>query len=235
MLFAKKGEMKMNIVQLIKIIIIFPFVGISAILQKNKSLEIRYQKAQKWSQWVIKYLGYTLEVEGIENIPMNGALYFVSNHQGTIDPALVVASCPRIVSFISKKENEKIPVLGQWAKNIDTIHFDRESREGNVHMLREALRYLKKEKNLLIFPEGTRSKSKQMNPFKEGALQPAYLGKATIVPVTLNNAFCLNVKKNKIKQLKITYGQAISYEQYKDMKYADLSNYLHQEIKKNII
>lgn len=78
-----------------------------------------------------------------------------------------------------------MPIFGRWARNIGTIHFDRESREGNVHMLREAARELKQKKNLLVFPEGTRSKGDTMNEFKAGALLPAYLSKATIVPVAL--------------------------------------------------
>ena len=56
--------------------------------------------------------------------------------------------CETPLSFISKIENESIPLLGMWAVNIGTIHFDRETREGNVHMLREAIRALKKKKSI---------------------------------------------------------------------------------------
>ena len=56
--------------------------------------------------------------------------------------------CETPLSFISKIENESIPLLGMWAINIGTIYFDRETREGNVHMLREAIRALKKKKSI---------------------------------------------------------------------------------------
>ena len=56
--------------------------------------------------------------------------------------------CETPLSFISKIENESIPLLGMWAVNIGTILFDRETREGNVHMLREAIRALKKKKSI---------------------------------------------------------------------------------------
>ena len=56
--------------------------------------------------------------------------------------------CETPLSFISKIENESIPLLGMWAVNIGTIHFDRETREGNVHMLRETIRALKKKKSI---------------------------------------------------------------------------------------
>lgn len=224
----------MTFIQIIKCGFILPVAWIDAVLSKNNDLSINYLKVQKWSRFLLKYLGYELKIQGIENIPNTGPIYFVCNHQGTIDPALVSASCPLPVSFISKKENEKLPVLGRWAKNIQTIHFDRESRNGNVFMLREAARYLKNNKNLLIFPEGTRSKCDKLNEFKIGSLQPAYLGKATIIPVTLNNAYCLDVK-NSSSIVSITYGKAISYEQYKNIPHQELTTILYDQINHNLL
>ena len=61
---------------------------------------------------------------------------------------IAVRICETPLSFISKIENESIPLLGMWAVNIGTIHFDRETREGNVHMLRETIRALKKKKSI---------------------------------------------------------------------------------------
>lgn len=223
----------MRIFQIIKFLIIFPFAWIDSLIYSKKTHAESYRKAQLWSKFILPYLGYELLVEGEENIPENTPVFFVSNHQGTIDPALVVASSHVPLSFISKIQNEKIPVLGRWSTNIGTIHFDRDTREGNVHMLREAIRYLKKGKNLLIFPEGTRSKGDKMNEFKIGALQPAYMAKATLLPITLNNAYCIDVK-TKNKKLKITYGKPIYYEEYKHIKHEEMTKILHDKIEENI-
>lgn len=225
----------MTFFQIFKCIFVLPFAWLDSITCRNKTLEERYLKAQKWSKFMIGYLGYDLEVEGVENIPTNEAIYFVSNHQGTLDPALVVASSPVPLGFISKKENEKMPIFGRWARNLNTIHFDRDTREGNVFMLREAARNLKAKQNLLIFPEGTRSKGDKMNEFKLGALQPAYLGKATLVPVTLNNAYCIDDKKDKNKKLKITYGKAIPYEEYKQYKHPKMTQIMFDKVESNVI
>lgn len=224
----------MSIFQIIKCMFVLPIAWLDGFLCRNQTLAVKYAKAQKWSQFILRYLGYDLHVEGVNHIPSEGPVYFVCNHQGTMDPALVVASCPLPLSFISKKENEKLPVFGRWARNIETIHFDRDSREGNVHMLREAARYLKADKNLLIFPEGTRSKGDAMNEFKVGALQPAYLGKATLVPITLNNAYCIDDKKNKNKKLKITYGEAIPFTSYQQYKHTEMTEIMYENVKKNI-
>ena len=134
-----------------------------------------------------------------------------------------MASCPIPLAFISKKENESIPLLGRWAQLIGTIHFDRETREGNVHMLRESARRLKQGKNLLIFPEGTRSKGDEMHAFKMGSLQPAYMGKAAIVPVTLKHCYALDEKKSHIRSISVISGKPIPYEEYQGMKTTEIA------------
>lgn len=225
----------MTFFQIARCLFVLPFSWLSALLCRRKPIEVRYKKVQGWSRFIIRYLGYHLETEGVENIPEDEAVFFVSNHQGTLDPALVVATCDKPMAFISKKKNEKLPVFGSWAISIGVIHFDHETREGNVFMLREAARELKAGKRLLIFPEGTRSRGDQMNPFKAGALQPAYLAKATIVPVTLNNAYCIDDKKDKNKQLKITYGKPIRHEEYKQYKYDEMSDIVYKLVKEHII
>lgn len=225
----------MTFFQIFRSLFILPFAWISALLVRRKPIEQRYFKLQKWSKFIIRFLGYRLTVEGVENIPLDEPTLFVSNHQGTLDPALVIASCPKPMAFISKKKNEKLPVFGSWAISIGVIHFDHETREGNVFMLREAARELKAGRSLLIFPEGTRSKGDAMNPFKAGALQPAYLAKVTIVPVTLNYAYCIDDKKSKQKELKITYGKPIPYATFKPFKYEEMADMIYQKIEKEIV
>lgn len=225
----------MTFFQIFRTIFILPFAWASALLCRRKPMEVRYKKLQGWSLFIIKCLGYELTAQGIENIPEDEPILFVSNHQGTLDPALVIATCSKPMAFISKKKNEKLPVFGSWAISIGVIHFDHETRAGNVFMLREAARELKSGKRLLVFPEGTRSKGDKMNPFKAGALQPAYLAKATIVPVTLNNAYCIDDKKDKNKSLRISYGKPIRHEEYKQYPYDEMADIVYSEIEKNII
>lgn len=224
----------MKTIDILKALPLLPASWLSSLLQQNKPLIQRQKRAEKWAKDLLKIVGYDLTVEGIENIPQDETIYFVSNHQGTLDPVLVLASCPVHVAFISKKENEKMPIFGRWARNIGTIHFDRNSREGNVYMLRESSRQLKNGHNLLIFPEGTRSKGDRMNPFKEGALLPAYLAKATIVPVTLQNAYILDRKDDKSRSLGITYGRPIPFSEYGRLDKGEFATRLHAIIQSRI-
>ncbi len=189
----------------------------------------RFPEIKKTANKILKFLGFHLVSQGVENIPINEAVLYVSNHQGTIDPLLVIASSSIPMAFISKSENEKMPFFGRGSRLLGTIHFDRNTREGNIFMLREGVRRLKGGKSLLIFPEGTRSKSDDMNEFKHGALQLALMSKVTIVPITLNNSYCFDCK-SKDKTLKITYGEAIPYEKYKGLSAQEVSDLVYQKI-----
>lgn len=145
----------------------------------------------------------------------------------------MVGACPLPLSFVPKKENEKIPVLDRWASNICTIHFDRESREGNITMIRRALRRLKEGKNLVIFPEGTRSRGDEMVPFKVGSLQVTLMSKVDIVPLTLNSAYCIDVN-SKNKTISIHFGEIIKYDDYKNLSGAELEQLVYDKIHERI-
>ncbi len=101
-------------------------------------------------------------------------------------------------------------------------------------MLRESARRLKKGQNLLIFPEGTRSKGDKMHTFKMGSLQPAYMGKAAIVPITLQHCYVLDEPDNTMRTIKVIYGKPIPYEDYRSIKQEELLVRLHDEIQHNV-
>ena len=99
---------RMKTTDFLKALPLLPASWLSSLIQQNKPLPQRQQRAEQWAKSLLKTLGYSLTVKGVENIPLDETIYFVSNHQGTLDPVLVLASCPVHVAFISKKENEKI-------------------------------------------------------------------------------------------------------------------------------
>lgn len=162
-----------------------------------------------------KDLKINTEFSGLENIPKNEAVYYVSNHQGTFDPLLLIAANPNPMTFISKKENLKLPVISDWGQLIEFITFDRENFDQNVTMLRQAMRFLKDGKSVLVFPEGTRAKGQDLLPFKSGALLPAYLSKAKIVCVTQNYGYECDGTKPIQHTLSVHFHPPLLPEDYK--------------------
>lgn len=212
---------------------LLPIVWIDAFFYQNKPLQTRYQRLQKWCLFALRILNLKLIVHGTENIQSAQSAFLVSNHQGTIDPLLVIASYHSPMSFVSKSSNQRILGIGKWGELIDIIYFDRDNKLGNISMLRQATRMLQDKRSVLIFPEGTRSKSDSMQPFKTGAILPAIHAKADILPITLNQSYALDTKM-KINQVSITYHPKIAYNTYKDMDIQQVTDFVFQKIQSKI-
>jgi 1-acyl-sn-glycerol-3-phosphate acyltransferase len=196
---------------------------------KNKSFEQKYSWLHRWCMNFIKINKIPFEVVGEHHLSQD-TVFYACNHQSFIDPILISAAIPFPMTYISKAENNKLPVVGLWAKNIEMIAFDRADFNENVAMLRSAARKLQEGRSVLIFPEGTRSKSDQLLPFKVGALLPATLAKVPIVPVALNNAVLLNQRTKIKKEIVVSIGEPILPNEYKGLSHQQLSDLVFDRI-----
>lgn len=223
----------MHLTQWFKFALLLIPVYFSGLKQKNRSFDKRWFTLKGWSERFFKLMKIEYDVTH-NGEPTQETVYYVSNHQGQFDPILLMASLTKPMTFISKVENLKIPVIGKWGKLIGFITFKREAFDDNVTMLRQSARFLKEGRSILIFPEGTRSKSNGMLPFKAGALLPAYLAKTPIVPITQIHTHELD-KLGKLKHtLKVIIDKPIPYAEYKDIPYADMALKIHDQIESNI-
>lgn len=225
----------MFILKFMVLALCLPFTWISAIVCRRLPFEKRYAKLTGWCNRVLRISGVNFEVIEEAQLPSDEALFFVSNHQGTGDPLVIVAALRTPMTFVSKIENKKIPILNSWAKSVEMIYFDRNDTNSAIHMLRESARYLKRKRNLLIFPEGTRSQSATMNAFKNGSIKPAFLGKATIVPITQINSYNLWDIMKKGSTLRIVIGTPIPYSEYKGKSVDELGERIQKQLEANLL
>ncbi len=196
---------------------------------KNKSFEEKYAWLHRWCRRFIRIIRIPFKVVGGQHLSSN-TVFYACNHQSFIDPLLISAAIPNPMTYISKAENNKLPVVRVWAKNIEMIAFDRSDFNENVAMLRSAARKLQQGRSILIFPEGTRSKTDQLLPFKVGALLPATLAKVPIVPVALIHADLLNKKMRSKTPVIVSIGEPIYPEQYKVLSHQQLSDLVFDRI-----
>jgi 1-acyl-sn-glycerol-3-phosphate acyltransferase len=223
----------MSLIQWLRFIGMLPAVYGSALRHKTTSFIQRWSTLQGWCRTFFIRMNRTYRVINRQSAPPPVA-YYVSNHQGTFDPILLLAAIEEPLTFISKAENLKLPVIGKWGQLIEFITFKREAYDENVGMLRQAARVLKDGRSLLIFPEGTRSKSNATLPFKAGALLPAYLAKVPIVVITQIHTHELDRFKQWHHTLEVIIDEPIPYEVYKSLSYADLAVQLQAKIDQNI-
>lgn len=131
--------------------------------------------------------GIRLEVIGRENLPVNQSCIFMSNHVSNLDPPVLLPCLPGRSSVMLKKQLMSIPFVGIAMKMGKFIPVERghsvEAAKASIAAAGDALR---SGLNLLVFPEGTRSKDGRLSAFKKGPFFLAEETKAPIIPIAIS-------------------------------------------------
>jgi 1-acyl-sn-glycerol-3-phosphate acyltransferase len=136
---------------------------------------------------VISYLipVWKIKLEGRNKAQPGQTYVIISNHQSILD--ILVVNCLRYrFKWISKIENNNVPILGWYLKMADYITVDRGDKDSKEKMLAESYECLKKGISIMIFPEGTRSADREIGFFKRGAFQLATDAGVPILPVLID-------------------------------------------------
>ena len=170
---------------------------------KNKILVSRVAKF--WSMWMIYSTGIKYKVLGVDNIDLSKQYVYMSNHESALDILFGIIAIPSKIIFLAKKELFRIPLFGWAMKSAGMIKIDRQNSKVAKETVNNAVNILINSKfSTLIYPEGTRSDSEGLLPFKKGGFILAIRAKLDIVPLTIIGARDalpkgrLGIKKNKI-------------------------------------
>ncbi|MCL1998055.1 MAG: 1-acyl-sn-glycerol-3-phosphate acyltransferase [Turicibacter sp.] len=145
--------------------------------------------ASKWARGNALRSGAKFNFEGLENIPADEAVLFVSNHQGDFDIAVFLAFLSKPHGYVSKFEILKVPLLRDWMKLMRCIFIDRSNIRQTAGAFVEGVKILKSGHSIVLFPEGTRSKSDKMGEFKAASFKLATKANVPIVPITINGTY----------------------------------------------
>lgn len=138
----------------------------------QKASRIAQEHVQKVFRHLLKISGVTIEVNGLENIPDEAAL-FVGNHSSYFDIIVTGAAIPGGVGFVAKDSLGNIPGLSSWMKRIHCLFLDRKDIRKGLQTILEGAEYLKEGYSMCIYPEGTRSTNGELGEFKGGSLKMA--------------------------------------------------------------
>src|SRR5271156_2075113 len=144
----------------------------------------------KWSMWIVRtglrLARIRVEVTGRGLVPPPPACIFMSNHISTLDPPILLPLIPGRTSVFLKRSLMKIPVLGYGMKLGDFIPVDRDGRlESAKESVRFGVRVLQSGLHVMTFPEGTRSRTGRLLPFKKGPFYLATESGAPVVPISI--------------------------------------------------
>ena len=132
---------------------------------------------------VMKLLRIRVHVNGVEKIPKDTKVLFVSNHRSNFDPIVTWYALKKWkIAFVSKPSNFKIPFFGRIIRKCCFMSIDRENPRNAIVTINKAAKLLKKQEvSIGIYPEGTRSKSCELLPFHNGVFKIAPKAETPIV------------------------------------------------------
>lgn len=216
---------------------IYYFVSLCIVSNaKNKNLDKNYQMIRKLTTKVNKAGKVKIEAFGIENLPKENGFVLFPNHQGLYDTLAFFESCPRTLAFVIKKEASNIILLKQVVKATGSLIMDRENIRQSMEIINIMTEEVKKGRNFVIFPEGTRSKQgNKLLDFKPGSFKSAVKAKAPIVPCAIMNAYIpFDENHTNPVTVKLFYLKPMYYEEYKNMKTTEIVCEVKRRIEKII-
>lgn len=190
-----------------------------------------------FSRIAFKLLGMRVEIQGLENIPKDEPVIFISNHQSMMDIKLSLAYIPTNFSFISKDTVFHIPVLGAYMTVSGHIPIQRSDDRKAYTTLLAAVKKLTTKKSLVIFPEGTRSEDGQLGAFKRGISLIILKSGKRVVPMAIHGSNQFMPKRGLLsnpekRYVRISFGKPISFESSRgDREYTiQVTDRLHKEV-----
>lgn len=154
---------------------------------------------REWCRASAKGLSIEVVAEGLENVPKEGAFVYATNHQSIVDILVLGSVLPGDFKWAAKRSLMKIPFLGWHLRLSGHVPVDRgHGSRAAALVIGEFEKVLGRGKPLLIFPEGTRSETGGLTPFKNGGFYAAARANAPVVPVALEGTFRL-MKRGKFE------------------------------------
>ena len=186
-----------------------------------------YALAQEVVRRVKKTGKITTEFYGQENLPKSKDGYImIANHQGKNDILAVVSGHERPCSVLMDKKRSYMPIAKQFVDLLKGQRIDRNSARQQIAVLDNISKEVSEGRVYLLFPEGgyRKNQDNKTNEFKNGCFLCAIKAKCPIVPVVLVDSYKpFGGKGFKPVTTKTVFLPPIPYEEYKDMKAADLA------------
>lgn len=195
-------------------VVLMALMGIPATLfgLVDRSGEAMLWFTRAYMRAVLRVCRIRVQVEGLENLPRHQPMVLMPNHQSVFDIPALVAVLPVSWRFVAKKELLWVPVLG-WALFVaGHVIVDRQNRERSARSLREAGERIRRGTSVIIYPEGTRSPTGELQPFKSGGFHLAIESQVPVVPVSISGSHRVLPKRSlRIESgpIKVVFGRPI--------------------------
>ena len=152
----------------------------------DRRLVVLHLYSSAWATFYVAINPYwKVRVTGRDRLPWRGPAVLVANHASLID-ILVLFALFRPYKWVSKAENFKLPFVGWNMRLNGYVPLRRGDRESVVAMLDRCGKLLGRGNPVLFFPEGTRTKDGELQPFKDGAFELAVEHGVPVIPIAVH-------------------------------------------------
>jgi 1-acyl-sn-glycerol-3-phosphate acyltransferase len=195
---------------------------------------VLHRFTSRWA-WLYTALNpaWRVSVTGREKFRPDRTYVVVANHQSLLD-ILVLFRLFRHFRWVSKVENFRIPLVGQVMRMNRYIEIERGKADSVRRMLRACEAALGEGNSVLIFPEGTRSETGELRPFKIGAFELARSSRCPILPVVVDGTARALPKRGIVLQgrcrIRVEVLDEIPPDDFKDLTAAQLAARVREQI-----
>ncbi len=154
-------------------------------LRGRVTREVCDARLERWASHVVRNAEIVVTVHGRENMAPGRTYVLMSNHQSHYDVAVLFYVLGTNIRMVAKKELFDVPVFGQAMRSAGFIEVDRGNHEKAIASLAEARQKLQGGTHIWIAPEGTRSTTGELMPFKKGGFVLALETGAPVLPITV--------------------------------------------------
>ena len=159
-------------------------------------------------------LFHRFQIEGLENVPEEGAFLLASNHLSFLDPPALGCRVPRNLHYFARDSLFKGP-LGMLIRALNSIPVNRSQLD--LATLRRVLKVLKEGHPLLVFPEGTRSEDGNLGEGKKGVGMLAAKAQVPVLPARIFGSYEIMGKGKSVprigKKLRLRYGPLLKFSE----------------------
>jgi 1-acyl-sn-glycerol-3-phosphate acyltransferase len=198
----------------------------------EKKSKMRWFRLARWFCKVFCVTFFKLRIHDIENVPENGPVVLISNHQSFLDPVLCGIFIKRPLYFLARDTLFK-GLFGRLITSVNTIPVKRGTAD--LAAMKTVIEKLRAGWGLCLFPEGTRSADGKITEFKPGFGLLCRRGGAAVVPVVIDGAFEAWPRDRKLfkpgKRIDICYGKCITAERVKKMGDRKLAEHLTKTLR----
>jgi 1-acyl-sn-glycerol-3-phosphate acyltransferase len=196
--------------------ILFPLCLVSMLVRWNWSAAM-WVVVRLWSPVLLWAGGARLHVEGMANVDLSKPAVYVSNHQSTIDIPILFFTLRENLRFVAKHTLRYVPVLGWYMSLSRFVFIDRSNRTRAIASLDEAADRIRGGISIVMFPEGTRSGTRHILPFKKGPFALAEKANVPVVPVSIEGSGQLMPKNSWVitpGAISVRFGKPLNAAQF---------------------